>query len=207
MKMKWYISTLIIALTTFGIYQNKITSPNQEILVQFGSDAVSIEQTQTAIANIKQQLQSFGVDVIQVKQSENGKLKIAYYSSIDVEGIKKMLSIENHLMLDYAKVAHHKSKFPSDKNSKKYNLDIYELHQSNDGSQGAAGTSVLILKQDYDRFFNPNVVSPCAIVDSSETNRFVKEAYKVNSTIAIAIETTSLIIPEVRAGPYSIGNS
>jgi hypothetical protein len=206
MKMKWYISTLIIALTAFGIYQNKISSPNQEILVQFGSDAVSIEQTQTAIANIKQQLQAFGVEVIQVKQSENGKLKIAYYSSNDVESIRKMLSEDHHLLLDYTNVEHHTGKFPSDKKSKTYNLDIYELHQSNDGSQGASGTSVLIVKQDYDRFFNPNVVLPCAIIDAGKTNRFVKEAYKVNNAIAIAIDRTSRTIPEVRAGPHILGN-
>lgn len=206
MKMKWYISTLIIALTSFGIYQNKISSPNQEILVQFGSDAVSIEQTQTAIASIKEQLQAFGVDIIKVNQGENGTLKISYYSSNDVESIKKMLSVENHLMLDYAEVAHHKSKFPSDKKSKTYNLDIYELHQSNDGSQGAAGTSTVIVKQDYDRFFNPTIVLPCAIIDASKTNRLVKEAYKVNYAISIAIDTTFRTIPEVRAGPHTIGN-
>ena len=205
MKMKWYLSTLILALTAFGIYQNKISSPNQEILVQFGSQ-VSIEQTQTAIASIKQQLQEFGVDVIQVNQSESGKLRIAYYSSVDVESIKKMLSEGDQLLFDYSKVDHHKNKLPSNKNSKKYNLDIYELHQSTDGGQGAAGTSVVIVKQDYDRFFNPKVVLPCYIIDASKTNQFVKEAYKVNRSIAIAIDTTSRNIPEVRAGPHANGN-
>lgn len=207
MKIKWYISTLILVLTVFGIYQNKISSPNQEILVQFGTDKVTIEQTETAIASIKKQLHAFGVEIIQVNQNESGKLKISYYSSNDVESIKKMFSADGHLMLDYTEVNNSKHKLPSNKKSKTYNLDIYELHQSTDGSHGAAGTSVLIVKQDYDRFFNPNVVLPCAIVDASETNRFVKEAYKVNNTIAIAIDTTYRSIPEVRAGPHSIGNS
>lgn len=207
MKLKWYISTLIIALTTFGIYQNKISSPNQEILVQFGADEVSIEQSQTAIASIKQQLREFGVEVIQVNQGENGSLKIAYYSSDDVESIKKMLLEDHQLVLGYSEVHHGSNKFPSNKKSKKYNLDIYEIHQSTDGSDGAAGTAVVILKQDYDRFFNPNVYLPCAIVDASNTSRFVKEAYKVNRTIAIAIDTRSRNIPEVRAGPSTIGNA
>ena len=201
MKLKWYISTLIFALTAFGIYQNKISSPNQEILVQFGTDEVSIEQTQTAIASIKKQLQTFGVEVIKVNQSESGVLKIAYYSSLGVESIKKMLSESDHLMLDYSGVSHHQNKVPSDKNHKNYNLDIYELHQTTDGSQGAAGTAVIIVKQDYDRFFNPNVWFPCIVLDVSKTNQFVKEAFKVNHSISIAINTTSRTIPEVRAGP------
>ncbi|MGJ8593929.1 MAG: hypothetical protein ACSHXF_15375 [Aquaticitalea sp.] len=204
--MKWYIGTLILVLTAFGIYQNKISSPNQEILVQFGADEVTVEQTQTAIASIKEQLQSFGVEVIQVNQSESGKLKIAYYSSVDVESIKKMLSEDTHLMFDYSEVGRHKDEFPSDKKSKSLNFDIYELHQSTDGSQGAAGKSVVIVKQDYDRFFNPNLFVPCPLIDDNKSNQFVREAYKVNRTIAIAIDTISRNIPEVRAGPDSLWN-
>lgn len=203
MKMKWCISTLILVLTVFGIYQNKISSPNQEILVQFSTDEVTLEQTQTAIENIKEQLQAFGVEIIQVNQNESGKLRIAYYSSQDVESIKKMLSEDESLLLDYAEVDQKNNKFPSEKKSKNYNLDIYELHQTNDGSHGAAGTSLLIVKQDYDRFFNQNVFIPCQIIDAIKANRFVREAYKVNTIIAITIDTTSGNIPEVRAGPHS----
>ena len=206
MKLKWYISIFILALTAFGIYQNKITSPNQEILVQFGSDEVSIEQTQTAIASIKQQLQSLGVEVIQVNNGEHGSLKIAYYSSNDVESIKKMLFESYHLAIDCTKGSHQKSRLPSDNNSKKYNLDIYELHQSHDGGHGAAGSSVLVVKQDYDQFFNPHVVLYGTLIDAFKDNSVVKEAYKVNSAIAIAIDTTSRTIPEVRAGPQTIVN-
>ena len=201
MKMKWYISTLILVLTAFGIYQNKISSPNQEILVQFGTDEVSIEQTQTAIASIKQQLNAFGVEVIQVNQSESGKLKISYYSSVDVESIKQMLSEDDQLVLGNVSGNADNSKFPSDKKSKKYNLDIYEIQQSSDGTQGAAGTAVVIVKQDYDRFLNPNIFLPFHIVDATKTDLSVKEALKVYTTIAIAIDTTSRNIPEVRAGP------
>jgi hypothetical protein len=126
---------------------------------------------------------------------------------MDVNSIKKMLSEGDHLLFDYSSVEHNESKFPSEKKSKKYNLDIYELHQSTDGNNGAAGTSLLIVKQDYDRLFNSNLSIPCTRIEASESNQSTKEAYKVNRTIAIAIDTTSQNIPEVRAGPHTIGNS
>lgn len=200
MKLNKYIGTLILALTAFGIYQNKISSPNQEILIQFGSDGVSKEQTQTAVASIQRQLHAFGVGAIQVHQSESGTLKIAYYSSKDVESIKKMLSENDCFILDYALVDRTKNKLPSDKKSKNYNLDIYEIHKSTDGN-GSAGKSVLVVKQDFDRFLNPNLVLCSNAIDTKEANQFVKEAYKVNRSIAIGIDQIAHIIPEVRAGP------
>ena len=208
MKMKWYISTLILFFTVFGICHNKIFSPNQEILVQFQSNEVTEEQSQTAIESIKQQLWAFGIEDIQVREDQNGRLKITYYSAVDVESIKAILSAEKLLSIDFASEGDEKrsDKIPSDKKSKTYNLDIYELHKSTDGNNGAAGKSVLIVKQDFDRYLNPNVFLPINSIDVTQIDLSVKQAYKVNTVIAIAIENTSHAIPEVRAGPQFLGN-
>ncbi len=205
MITKWYISTLILVLTVLGIYHNKISSPNQEILVQFNTEEVTIEQSQTAIASIKQQLHGFGIDDIQVYEGENGILKITYYSSFDVEQIQKSLSEEANLTLDCTSVQKNNSnKSSSEKKSKSYNFDVYEIHKSTDGS-GSAGKAVLIVKQDFDRFLNPNVVLPLNDICCTISARLFKEAYKVNQKIAIQIDFTSHTIPEVRAGPLKIG--
>ncbi len=206
MKIKWYISTLILVLTLTGICINKISSPNQEILVQFNTIQVSKEQSQTAIASIKLQLLAFGIDQIQVREVENGKLKITYFSSVDVPSIKKILSKEEHLLVDYVPMEDGDGKFPSKKDSKNYNLDIYEIHKSPDGNNGASGKSLWIVKQDYDRFLNPNVSLPYKLDVVTEIEQLLKCVRKVNRTSTLAINNPSHTIPEVRAGPQAIGD-
>lgn len=199
MKAKLYISTLILVLSFAGIFHYKTSSPNQEIIVQFTVGEITQEQSSVAIADIKLQLQSLGVEAIQVQEAEDGKLKITYFSPVDIENIKKTLSEEDNLTVDDNFGGH--DKLPSKKHSKNYNLDIYEIHQSTDGNQGSAGKPVWIVKQDYDRFFNPNVCLYSNEIDARETDRSVKLAYKINTTVAIAIDNSSHSIPEVRAGP------
>jgi hypothetical protein len=208
MKTKWYISTLILVLTFLGICHNQISLPNQEILVQFNTKEVTAEQSQNAIAAIKQQLQTFGVDNIQVREESNGSLKISYHSAIAVENIKKTLSDDEALALDFTALNHHKksSKYPSKKQSKSYNLDVYELHKPTDNSN-SAGTYVINQKQDYDRFLSSNSGLHLDEIDLSKTEGFVKLSAKTNKNTAFVIENTSYIFPEVRAGPYAITTS
>lgn len=205
MKTKWYISTLILVLTFLGICHNQISLPNQEILVQFNTKEVTAEQSQNAIAAIKQQLQTFGVDNIQVREESNGSLKISYHSAIAVENIKKTLSDDEALALDFTALNHHKksNKYPSKKQSKSYNLDVYELHKPTDNSN-SAGTYVINQKQDYDRFFTPNIGLHSAEIDFSKSDKVVKSSHKLNKNSVFLIDNTSYIIPEVRAGPATI---
>ncbi|MCB0445546.1 MAG: hypothetical protein KDC68_07840 [Gelidibacter sp.] len=208
MKTKWYLSALILVLTFLGICHNQISLPNQEVLVQFNTKEVTAEQSQNAIAAIKQQLQAFGVDNIQVREESNGSLKISYHSAIAVENIKKTLSDDEALALDFTALNHHKknSKYPSKKQSKNYNLDVYELHKHTDNSN-SAGTYVINQKQDYDRFFNPNIGLHTTEIDFSKTNNVVTSSHKLNKNSVFLIDNTSYIIPEVRAGPSTILNS
>ena len=203
MKMKWYLSTLVIALAFLGIYHNQISVPNQEILVQFNSDEVSAEQSQTTIATIKQQLQTLGVENIQVHTESNGKLKISYHSSSDVQSIKKILTEGENVVLDYSSLNQESksNKESSGKNHKKYNLDVYEIHKKTGETSNSAGTSVLNVKQDYDRFVYPNDCLHSNDIDITAADGTSNQAYKVNKDIATAIDNTSNTIPEVRAGP------
>lgn len=207
MKLKWYLSVLILAFTLIGICHNKLSSPNQEILVQFNSDEVTIEQSQSAIANVKQRLLAFGIKDIQVRKHENGTLKISYYSSDDVESIKEILAHDENSQHHYSLAKHKKSRqLPSDGKSTSYNLDIYELSQSSDSNHGATGNSLIIVKQDFDRYLNPNVSLHFNSLDVNELEPSLKRSYKVNRIFALAINKTSHTIPEVRAGPFKIGN-
>ncbi len=204
MKAKWYISTFIIILTLFGaISQQQITVPNQEIVLQFTNTSITSEETQNTVAIVKKQLQDLGVNNIKIKEEENGKLVITYYSDTDVASIKKTFSKEKNLTLDYAfnNQNQDSSKLPFDKNKINYNLDIYEIQNESDVEWDLNGISVVELKAESNRFLNLNIYAFINVVEINES--IEKVAYKIYYNIAIAIDNTSCKIPEVRAGPLA----
>lgn len=201
MKIKWYLSTLVIVLVLLGICHNQISSPNQEILVQFNSTEVTTEQSQNAIALIKRQLQNFGIESFHIHEDENGELRISYHSSIDVESIKKSLFQEElGLGLTTLNQNEKSSKSPSKQKQKDYNLNVYELHKNPD-SNNSAGKYVVIVKQDYDRFLNSNFYPSLIQIEVSQPNSADKQPNNVYENSSFAINDSSHIIPEVRAGP------
>lgn len=90
---------------------------------------------------------------------------------------------------------------PSREPVKTYNVDVFEIQNGNKLLSDVGGKCSLELKQEYDRFSNPNVFSIIEVIAVSESEHLIKVAYKLNRTIAIAIDNTSYKIPEVRAGP------
>ncbi len=205
MNAKWYISTLIIILSLFGVVnQQQITVPNQEIVLQFNNASVTSEDARNTIAIVKKQLQDLGVSNIKVNETENGKLTITYFSDADVTSIKETFSKEKKLKLDYAfKNQDEKdaSKRPFDENAISYNLDVYEIEKGSDSQWDLNGTSVVELKSESNRLAKP---STYAFFNAIEINDgLVKVTYKTCYNIAIAIDNTSRKIPEVRAGPIA----
>lgn len=200
MKTKWYISTFIIVFTLLGIYHTSSSLPNQEIVVKFNDDKVTNDQSQNAIASIKQQLQDFGIHHIQVRQVSSRDFRIVYHSSIAVESIKKSLTSNENLSRDVASFGlNHKQS--SDSNQKHYNLDVYEI-QGISVDYDLTGTLTLETKYVYDRFVHSNVYSNVDSINVNADNEPLECAFKRYKDIAIAIENTSHTIPEVRAGPY-----
>ena len=195
MQLKWYISVLVIVLTLLGVGQHQIAAPNQEIVVQFSKE-VSSEKTQDAIVIVKKQLQSAGVDNIQVYKEDSG-LRITYYSIKDVESIKELLSMSN-LELDYA--SSNQSNKSSEENSNIYNLDVYEIQKGNEYDLDFDGF-VLEQKPENPRYSSPNLYFSKEEIDIKDRHRFTEVKFLVQRNIAIAIDNTSHIIPEVRAGP------
>lgn len=205
MNAKWYFSTLIIILTFLGIRQQETSVANQEIVMEFIDDEVTSCEIQDAIAIVKTQLEALGVDDIEVRKEEDGRLRITYYSDVNVESIKRLLSEEKNIALGYTSYDREQedSKFPSKEKTNSYNLDVYEIHKGTDIQFGLDGKYVIDLNHDYDRFTNPNVPISLGLIDASENNSLVKIAYKLYRNIAIAIDNTSHKIPEVRAGPIT----
>ena len=92
MKIKWYISALIIIVTFFGLSQQPISNPNQEIVLKFENVELTKEDTQVTIAILKEELQNVGVNNFKVTENDKGTLKIKYYSDANVAVIKRILS-------------------------------------------------------------------------------------------------------------------
>jgi len=209
MKAKWYFSTLLIIFALLGVFQEEVSVPNQEIVLQFSDAEVSSNKAQNTLAIVVQQLQTVGISDIQVREHKNGQLRITYYSDTDVASIKRTLSQENKLEIGFASFNEDEnhSKFPFKNKSNDYNLDVFEILNKADAESDVNGKFVLELKQEYDRFSNPNVYPYVIEIDDEEKDRIVKVAYKANRNVASAIDNTSYKIPEVRAGPSNKGDS
>ena len=203
MKAKWYISTIILIFTLLGVINhNQIPEANQEIVLQFTHLKVSENETDHAIAIVKEQLQTIGAVNIQVEEQATGGLKIKYYSKTDAVSVKKILSEENTLALEKPASNSDKkpSKLPSNEKSSAYNLDVFEINKQ-DVESGFGGKCALEIKSDFNRFFIPNMAFPNNAIAIKTLEYLEKESIKFQTNIALAIDNTSYIIPEVRAGP------
>lgn len=208
MKKTWYFGALLILFTLLGFNQNYISEPNQEIVLKFSDVDITSDEAQSTIAHVKEQLLSIGVETVQVKELNEGQLKITYYSGEDIESIKKLLSADNRVEFSEPQKGNkNTSNFPSKDHEKEYKLDVFKIHKNSDSESGLGGKSVLSLKQDFDRFHNPKPYIFKNEVGTNDVNTTVKEAFKVRRNIAIAIENTSRNIPEVRAGPTAFGKT
>lgn len=206
MNVKWYISTLIIILAFLGVNQEQISAPNQEIVLQFSDYEMSSVDAQNAVAVITSQLQSIGADNIHVQEERNGKLKITYFSDIDVASVKEVLSNQKSLELGYNSYNNSQGKSPSKKPSDTYNFDVFEIKSSTDFESGFDGY-VINNKSENDRFSNPNVFASSNSISVKKKNQIDEVAFVVNRNIAIAIDNISYKIPEVRAGPQIKGRA
>ncbi|AUC82278.1 hypothetical protein [Lacinutrix sp. Bg11-31] len=199
MKTKWYFGTLIVILALFGACQENLTVPNQEIVLQFSSTNISSSEVKLAITNVKEQLETIGVSKVDIREEANGRLVISYFSDSTVANVKDALSTAT-LAIYYASNEGNQSELPT---KQTYNIDVFEITKSSDPGFGSSGKLLFELKQDYDRFSNPNVFVYATEATSVEKNVEVQVAYKQNKTIAIAINNIPHQIPECRAGPVS----
>lgn len=203
MRTKWYFGALIVLISFLGIYQNRTSEPNQEIVLQFTDVDVTSDEALCAIQEVTSQLEFIGADAVQVKQLQNGKVVISYYSSDDVNQIKTLLSDDDSLQIGYANTSGDKT--PLNDESKTYKFDVFEIHKANDQPSGFGGKHMLSAKQDFDRFFNPYVYYFNTSEDVNNNEISVDVALKVFRDIAVAIDNTTGNIPEVRAGPITSG--
>ena len=100
---KWYFSVALIFIAVLGciLGQQQTTIPNQEIVLQFTNEDISLNDAQVTIDILEQELQRIGVAYIHVSEKEDGRLVISYFSKTDVQSIKKLLSSQKELALGF----------------------------------------------------------------------------------------------------------
>ncbi|MCB0464749.1 MAG: hypothetical protein KDC78_03595 [Aequorivita sp.] len=204
MNWKWYIPVIIIVLAFFGISKEQSTLPNQEIVIQFDTNSVSSDEAQLAVSKITNQLKAIGVADVQVSELLDGKLKVTYYSTIDVAVIKNLFYKQNKLQLDDTAFNEkdNSSKIPFSTDSNTYKLDVIKIQKDYGSDLGLHGLPVA-LKSVKDQYLNQIVSLAAGDSNFSLKQNFEYVAYKNYRNVSLLIDTTSHKIPEVRAGPLS----
>ncbi|WP_036152530.1 MULTISPECIES: hypothetical protein [Maribacter] len=205
MNAKWCVSTLFIILALLGLSQEQTKASNQQIVLQFADVELASESAHDEIlAEITKKLEVLGVDGVEIIENDGAQLSIRYYSDVDALSVKEFLSEENQPLTTNEE--EFPSDYPKEQLPETYNLVVSDLHQQADSGVTLNATLVAVQKQDSKKLTNP-VLLPFSSAVELEQDVLVATAYKINRTIAFAIDNTSQIIPEVRAGPYSCGNS
>jgi hypothetical protein len=205
MKPKWYLNTFILIIAFLGAVLQQFSVPNQEIVLQFEGQEISLGETENAIADVKRLLQDIGIQKIQVYKGANGVLKISYFSEVDVVSIKKIFSKEKASRLSYSSLDFDEDPFkvPVKKKSNTYQLDVFEIQKSKENALDSNG---LVIKSspENDRSFNLDIYYPDLSKELRLKNKIEKVAYIIYSNKSIEIDNTSHNNPEVRAGPVFI---
>ncbi|MFV0564872.1 MAG: hypothetical protein ACK5NB_03460 [Flavobacteriaceae bacterium] len=199
MKAKWYFGALIIALSVLGISSRNAASPNQEMVLNFADKNITSNEAQSAITLIKNQLLSLGATGIEVNELKSGKLHISYYCNTRAKTVKDF--ILSHTDLSIGCVQQKVPKTPKSKGEKDFKLDVFEIHKKAGPESGFDGKSILITKQDFDRFNKPYTYSFCKNFLAFNDFAPKTETFKRFKYIAISLENTLQNIQNVRAGP------
>ena len=197
MKAKWYFSTLLLIFICFGAFQEQVSIPNQEIVLEFVDAKINKKNIENTIAEVKEKLLNVGVTNINIKKTKNGTLKISYYSVFEINDIKKELAKQHKLVLNQN--SDHKEK---NENSSDYNIDIHELTIETDISNSDY-KFVFEVKYNSDRSTTYNYFAFIKKSEHHKADQLFKTTYKVNKNSPFTKDRTSYKEPEVRAGPKS----
>ena len=203
MNWRWYITGLIVALAFFGMSLGQSTiNPNQEIVVRFNAASIDSDEVQQAIADIRSQLKSIGIDDVHVSEILNGKLKVTYFSDQDVAVIKNLFLQQNKLQLGDTAFNDKdgSSKIPFNQNPNTYKLDVIKIQQDPGSDVGFHGTLVEI-KSASDQYVKPILSLATSEIDFSLKYSIESAGCKTYPNISLLINNSAHKIPEVRAGP------
>ena len=201
MQTKWYLRSFLILVVLVGLTLEQIAQPNQQIVVEFAGDSISLYNAQNTIAAVTNKLQAIGAKSIKVKQGANGVLTISYYSTIDTEAVKGMLSSNKEVLEGVASDSSSpKNQAPPFDTSSVYKLDVYEIQQQYDIKPDLNGL-VLTFEGKTHRYFIAKVYGAIGGNQIAQQNKITTVSLIAQGAVSLLLTEFSYKIPQVRAGP------
>ena len=201
MQTKWYLRSFVILVVLIGLTLEQIAQPNQQIVVEFAGDSVSLSSAQNTITAVTNKLQAIGAKSIKVKQGANGVLTISYYSTIDTEAVKGMLSSNKEVLEGVASNdSSPKNQAPPFDTSSVYKLDVYEIQQQYDIKPDLNGL-VLTFEGKTHRYFIAKVYGAIGGNQIAQQNKITTVSFIAQGAVSLVLTDFSYKIPQVRAGP------
>ena len=201
MQTKWYLRSFVILVVLIGLTLEQIAQPNQQIVVEFAGDSISLSNAQNTIAAVTNKLHDIGAKSIKVKQSANGVLTISYYSTIDTEAVKGMLSSNKEVLEGVASDSSSpKNQAPPFDTSSVYKLDVYEIQQQYDIKPDLNGL-VLTFEGKTHRYFIAKVYGVIGGNQIAQQNKITTVSFIAQGAVSLVLTDFSYKIPQVRAGP------
>ena len=201
MQTKWYLRSFVILVVLIGLTLEQIAQPNQQIVVEFAGDSISLSNAQNTIAAVTNKLQDIGAKSIKVKQGANGVLTISYYSTIDTEAVKGMLSSNKEVLEGVASNdSYPKNQAPPFDTSSVYKLDVYEIQQQYDIKPDLNGL-VLTFEGKTHRYFIAKVYGAIGGNQIAQQNKITTVSFIAQGAVSLVLTDFSYKIPQVRAGP------
>lgn len=201
MQTKWYLRSFLILVVLIGLTLEQIAQPNQQIVVEFAGDSISLSNAQNTIAAVTNKLHDIGAKSIKVKQGANGVLTISYYSTIDTEAVKGMLSSNKEVLEGVASNdSSPKNQAPPFDTSSVYKLDVYEIQQQYDIKPDLNGL-VLTFEGKTHRYFIAKVYGAIGGNQIAQQNKITTVSFIAQGAVSLVLTDFSYKIPQVRAGP------
>ncbi len=194
---------MILAFVGAGVEQST-TDPNQEIVVRFYANAVDDSAAQNVISDIAHQLESLGAEDVRISKMPDGKLRILYYSSLDVSVIKKSFHKRDGFPSPDEAFPEGKSPLdlPTDGSYGYYNLDIAKIQEDSNQDNPFQGVMVEVSLV-KDQSLKPKITSKTTVWYFSFQSEPLNPDYSSYPKGADGHDKSSYKIPEVRAGPVS----
>ena len=201
MQTKWYLRSFLILVVLVGLTLEQIAQPNQQIVVEFAGDSISLYNAQNTIAAVTNKLHDIGAKSIKVEQSASGVLTISYYSTIDTEAVKGMLSSNKEALEGVA--SNHsspKNQAPPFDTSSVYKLDVYEIQQQYDIKPDLNGLALTFEGKTH-RYFIAKVYGAIGGNQIAQQNKITTVSLIAQGAVSLLLTEFSYKIPQVRAGP------
>ena len=201
MQTKWYIRSFVIIVALIGLTLEQIAKPNQQIIVEFGSNTVSVASAQETMATITNELKVLGAQNIKIQQARNGDLTISYYSTINAEEIENLLFLKKELHNEFASCnSLPKNQAPPFDTRSVYKIDVHEIQKRADIEPDLNGLIVAFEGKTH-RYYLAKVYDAVNGSQTARQNKITELSYIAQCAVSLTFTEFSYKIPQVRAGP------